>query len=167
VVERSRIAPATKGNMEYRRKPTISWAFVLFQPISTGLSTGLSGLFIGTYSTLAYAAYARVRGASGPHAAPLRQRFGPAWACIGQPYACPMQLPYSTFAELALRVHGPEPVVATSWRGAFCALDPTAPTPVSITAVLPIPDWRRATHPSFGTCRALPRCRPGCRAGPG
>lgn len=89
--------PATKGNMKYRRKPTSSWAFVLFQPVSTGLSTGLSGLFIGTYSTLAYAAYARVRGASGRHAAPLRQRFGPAWACIGQPYACPMQLPYSTF----------------------------------------------------------------------
>jgi hypothetical protein len=88
--------PATNGFSESSRKPTISWAFVLFQRISTGLSTGLSGLFIGTYSALAYAAYAGWRDASGPHAAPLRRRIGPVWPCIRQPYACPMQLPYST-----------------------------------------------------------------------
>src|SRR5664280_3916902 len=70
---------------ETARKPTKSWAFVLFQRTPTALSTGLSGLFIGTYSTSAYAAYAGWRDASGPHAAPLRQRFGPGWRCIGQP----------------------------------------------------------------------------------
>ena len=80
----------TNGFSESSRKPTRWWAFVLFQRKSTVLSTGLSGLFIGTYSTLAYAAYAHVRGASGLHAAPLRKRFGPTERCIGQPYACPM-----------------------------------------------------------------------------
>ena len=89
-------APATNGFSESSRKPTISWAFVLFQRIATGLSTGLSGLFIGTYSALAYAAYAGWRDASGPHAAPLRRRVGTVRRCIGQPYACPMQLHYST-----------------------------------------------------------------------
>lgn len=64
--------PATNGFSESSRKLTISWAFVLFRCISTGLSTGLSGLFIGTYSPLAYAAYAGWRDASGPHAAPSR-----------------------------------------------------------------------------------------------
>ena len=33
---------------------------------------------------------------SSPHAAPLRRRLDPEWWCIGQPYACPMQMPYST-----------------------------------------------------------------------
>jgi hypothetical protein len=94
---RTDVAPATKGNMEYRRKPTVSWAFVLFQRTPTALSTGLSGLFLGTYSTSAYAAYAGWRDASGPQPAPLRRRFGPGWRCIGQPYACPMHVPYSTF----------------------------------------------------------------------
>ena len=45
-------APATNGFSESSRKPTISWAFVLSGGIPTGLSTGLSGLFIGTYSAL-------------------------------------------------------------------------------------------------------------------
>jgi hypothetical protein len=96
-VASSPVSPATNGFSESSRKPTISWAFVLFQRISTGLSTGLSGLFIGTYSALAYAAYAGWRYASGPHAAPLRLRVGPVWRCIGQPYARPMQVPCSTF----------------------------------------------------------------------
>ncbi|MHB8293441.1 MAG: MBL fold metallo-hydrolase [Acidimicrobiales bacterium] len=71
----------------------------LSQRTSTGLSTGLSGLFIGTYSILAYAAYAGWRDASGPHAASLRPRFGRGWRCIGQPYACPMQLPQLNLSE--------------------------------------------------------------------
>jgi hypothetical protein len=91
----SRVAPATNGFSESSRKPTISWAFVLFRRTSRGLSTGLSGLFIGTDSPLAYAAYARVRGPRGLHAAPFRRGSEPGWRCIGQPYACPMQLPYS------------------------------------------------------------------------
>ena len=81
--------PATKGFSESSRKPTISWAFVLFQCMSTGLSTGLSGLFIGTYSTFAYAAYAGWRDASGPHAAPSRRRLGPEWRCMGQALCMP------------------------------------------------------------------------------
>jgi hypothetical protein len=88
--------PATKGFSESSRKPTISWAFVLFQRTSTGLFTGLSGLFIGTYSPLAYTAYARVRGGSRRHTAVSSSRFPAGERCIGQHSACPMQLPYST-----------------------------------------------------------------------
>jgi len=40
--------PATNGFSESTRKPTISWAFVLFRRTSTGVSTGL----IGTCSAL-------------------------------------------------------------------------------------------------------------------
>jgi hypothetical protein len=37
-----------------RRKPTISWAFVLFQRISTDLSTGLSTEYVDGLSKLPY-----------------------------------------------------------------------------------------------------------------
>ncbi len=33
---------------------------------------------------------------SGPHAAPSCRRLGPWWRCLGQPYECPIQLPYPT-----------------------------------------------------------------------
>src|ERR1017187_9423720 len=51
-VATSPVSPPPRENMKYRRKPPMSWAFVLFQGAPTGLSTGLSGLFVGTYSTL-------------------------------------------------------------------------------------------------------------------
>jgi hypothetical protein len=91
-VEGSNPSPATNGFSESSRKPTISWAFVLFRRTSTGLSTSLSGLFIGTYSTPAYAAYARVRGPSGPYAAPFvaeaQAEEAMHRAALCMPYAC-------------------------------------------------------------------------------
>jgi hypothetical protein len=76
--------------------------FVGFRAVSAyfnGAIHRLIGPFYRDLLNLAYAAYAGWRDASGPHAPPLRQRLGPTWRCIGQPYACPMQLPYSTGFE--------------------------------------------------------------------
>ena len=55
------------------------------------------GFFSGPTQCLLRLPCAGWRDASGSHAAPLRRRLGLALNCIGQPYACPMQLPYSTF----------------------------------------------------------------------
>jgi hypothetical protein len=51
--------------------------------------TSSATVSFNTYSALRMQGW---RDASGPHAAPLRQRVGTVWRCIGQPYACSMQL---------------------------------------------------------------------------
>ena len=57
---------------------------------------GFSGLFLGTYSPVPYAAHAGWRRARGPYAAVSRSSLRSRWRCTGLHRACPMQLPYST-----------------------------------------------------------------------
>ena len=101
-VARLRVTPATRSKRKRLRKPTISWAFMLFQRTPTGLSTGLSGLFIGTYSTRAYAAYAGWRDLDRPLRCTFAAEAGAIIAlhraALRTPYAAALLNPPARFA---------------------------------------------------------------------
>jgi hypothetical protein len=74
---------------------------------------GLSGLFIGTYSSLRPLPYAGGRGACGPYAAVSRSDLWSKQRCIGLHGACPVHLHYSKrlpHLKLALPVLRVEPL---------------------------------------------------------